>query len=92
MFVAAGLGSVGKASGSDLPQVALWHIVPKFHLWEHIADTVAPQLNPGYATCYADEDIVGRMAKLAKRSHRAAVARTLLGRWRTLLAFRLRRR
>jgi hypothetical protein len=100
-----------------------WHPVPKFHMHEHIADTVAPQadqpkqcrvtcfnfshkfeigsaceieskswqVNPAHATCYADEDIVGRLAALARKVHRLAVTRSLLQRWRFELAWRWRR-
>lgn len=34
-----------------------WHWVPKHHMFEHIADTVAPQVNPAHASCYPDEDL-----------------------------------
>ena len=56
-------------------KVAAWHFVPKHHLTAHIADTMAPQLNPSHGSCYADEDAVGGAAKLAHRCHRRAVTR-----------------
>ena len=52
-----------------------WHVVPKHHLWCHIGDTVAVQINPSHCTCYADEDIVGHLAKTGRKCHRFAVTR-----------------
>ena len=65
-----------------------WHVVPKFHMFEHIADTVAPQVNPKHATCYGDEDVVGHVAKTGRKCHRSAVCHNLLQRWRLVCAWR----
>eukprot|EP00969_Alexandrium_andersonii_P287368 12704613-Alexandrium_andersonii.AAC.1 len=55
--------------------VKKWHAVPKFHIFEHIGDVVAPQINPAHATCYADEDSIGHMAKAARKGHVIAVSK-----------------
>ena len=65
-----------------------WHAVPKMHMFEHIADCVAPQVNPAFTTCYADEDVVGHCAKTGRACHRFGVSQVLLERWRLLCAYR----
>ena len=51
-----------------------------------IADTVALQCNPKYISTYADEHLVGRIGKLARKTHRRGVVQATLRRWQTLLA------
>ena len=68
-------------------RIPIWHFVPKFHMFAHLVDTVAPQVNPAFCTCYADEDLVGHSAKLAARGHRRAVVRVSLGKLRMVLAW-----
>ncbi len=42
----------------------LFHIIPKFHFWLHIA-WLARFCNPKLAWCYSDEDFVGKIAQVA---------------------------
>ena len=48
----------------------LYHIVPKCHMATHLAyDFAAEGVNPRRVTCYADEDMVGRIKKINNRCH-----------------------
>ena len=59
-----------------------WHITPKHHaLLEMITEAVRAKLNPAYHWCWADEDIVGRLSRVAKRCHGRTMARSALKRW-----------
>ena len=51
-----------------------WRSVPKFHMMEHIGHTVAPQVNPRFATCYGEKDLVGHLARIARKGHRKAAS------------------
>ena len=48
----------------------LWHIVPKFHHFQHLLDDALTDLgNPRFFTCFGDEDTVGQILRLAKAGH-----------------------
>ncbi len=57
----------------------LYYLTPKHHALTHIAyDNCG--VNPWTASCYGDEDMVGRMKRIYARGHgRAASRRWLLG-------------
>ena len=47
----------------------LWGMSPKFHMLTHLAYDMAAEANPRSTSCYADEDMVGRMKRLMSRCH-----------------------
>ena len=48
----------------------LYHIIPKCHMSTHLAyDFAADGVNPRRVTCYADEDMVGRVKRIVNRCH-----------------------
>ncbi len=62
-----------------------WRVVPKHHMFEHIADTVAPQVNPSRVSTLSGEDLVGRLARLATKVHKLDVCHALFDRYVVLL-------
>eukprot|EP00969_Alexandrium_andersonii_P371816 15480339-Alexandrium_andersonii.AAC.1 len=64
-----------------------WHIVPKHHMFEHMSDTTAPQINPRFVTTYGGEDLVGRVGKLATKCHKRGVCRSVLSRYLIMLGY-----
>ena len=66
----------------------LWKIVPKFHQLTHIAYDQAPQANPRRTHCYADEDLVGRIKRIAQRCHGGSVGVRAMQRYVILVGLR----
>jgi len=67
----------------------VWQIVPKHHMLTHIAyDFAARGLNPRRVTCYADEDMVGKVKKIMSRCHGATAGRMVLERYAILIGTR----
>lgn len=73
----------------------LWLVTPKFHYWFHLA-VFARFANPRTSWTYADEDYVGRLAKVAKSMvfgiGALRVAGGVVRKFRTALGVRFRRR
>ena len=68
---------------------SLWHITPKFHMAIHLAyDFAAEGVNPRRVTCYADEDMVGRMKKIVSKCHGKSAGKTCLDRYTILVGTR----
>ena len=66
-----------------------WHIVPKCHMATHLAfDFAATGVNPRRVTCYADEDMVGRVKKIVERCHGSTAPVTSLHRYSILVGTR----
>ncbi len=68
-----------------------WHIVPKVHALAHLVYDSA-RVNPRYAHCYQDEDMVGRMKKVYKQCHATTAERRALQRYGVALAVTALRR
>ena len=52
------------AEASDAERF-MWQVLPKAHMTTHLAyDFAASGVNPRRCTCYADEDMIGRVKKL----------------------------
>ena len=67
-----------------------YHITYKFHYFDHMhRDVVELMLNPKYCHCFADEDMVGSIAKVCKATHRATHAVRTLMRYRAMLIQKL---
>ncbi|CAE7863872.1 unnamed protein product, partial [Symbiodinium necroappetens] len=47
----------------------LWKLRPKFHKLDHIAYDQAARINPIVLSCYMDEDAVGKIKRMAMKSH-----------------------
>ena len=48
----------------------IWHISPKSHMATHMVyDFTAEGVNPRRVTCYADEDMVGRVKRIVQQCH-----------------------
>ena len=82
---------VGLRSANELAAVALmrkwelYKLIPTFHALTHYYDT---RLNPRRATCYQDEDMVGRMKKIYVRCHGKTAPRASLQRYRVMIGIR----
>ena len=68
----------------------LWKIRPKFHQLDHLVLDCAPQSNPLRVANYQEEDMVGRMKRLALASHPANLGLSVLERWSWHVALRWR--
>jgi hypothetical protein len=61
---------------------ALWHHIPKHHCFQHLLlDSVSERVNPRYYHCFADEDFIGHMLKVAKRAHSSTVVEHTVAFW-----------
>ena len=68
-------------------RVRKWKIMPKLHLFLHLAEWQAVELgNPKFYWVYADEDLVGQMIEVSRSCHPTTVAATAMYKW-LLLAF-----
>ena len=64
----------------------LYKIRPKMHYFWHICDRMRrSSLNPKLFSCWAAEDYVGKIAKLAERTHRRSTAERTLQRYLFML-------
>jgi hypothetical protein len=53
---------------------ARYNFVPKFHAFCHLLDLIMEQgINIRYYQCYADEDYIGKVGRIAASSHRLAM-------------------
>jgi hypothetical protein len=69
--------------------VRRWKVRPKCHVLAHILlRSGFSRMNPRFWSCWADEDYIGKVCKLARATHPAAVARRTLDRWFANLAVR----
>ena len=71
----------------------LYHIVPKYHMATHLAyDFAADGVNPRRVTCYADEDMVGRVKRVVNRCHGKTAGEISVERCAVLVGTRWRAR
>ena len=63
----------------------LYKLIPKFHALTHYYDT---RLNPRRATCYQDEDMVGRMKKIYVNTHGSTAPKRALERYHVVIGIR----
>ena len=47
----------------------LYKIRPKFHAFEHTIENLANKENPRYFSCFLDEDLMGKVARVAGKCH-----------------------
>ena len=74
------------ASRSDTSR---WRLRPTFHYLHHVIQTIRDdKVNVLFSTCFLDEDFMGKVKKLASRTHRARVGERTLQRYVLLLAVR----
>lgn len=67
----------------------VWQIIPKCHMLTHIAyDFAARGINPRRTTCYADEDMVGKVKKIMSHCHGISAGRMVLERYAILVGTR----
>ena len=57
-----------------------YHIRPKCHMLGHIAFHFLPK-NPRYFACYSDEDLIGRMKRVAQVAHPLYMSRLVMQRY-----------
>ena len=63
-----------------------WNIVPKFHVMDHMLLHVRQtRENPSFTSCFCDEDFVGRIARLAARTHQTSQMERTIDRYTMLL-------
>jgi hypothetical protein len=58
----------------------LWHIVPKFHMFQHLyEDAQGDKYNPRFFTCFGDEDLTGKLLRIARTGHSTTVVDHAVG-------------
>ena len=63
------------------------HIVPKFHVWQHIVeDAAAQRKNPRETSCWGDEDLIGKRLVLGGRLRDVNFAQRFFDHYRLDLA------
>jgi len=65
-----------------------WHIVPKFHFLQHIAEIFAALENPHRVACYGGESLMLIVRRVGAGCHMATFAFSLLLRLRVSLVYR----
>ena len=78
------------ANESIAQQKLLWKIRPKFHQLDHLVLDCAPLSNPLRVANYQEEDMVGRMKRMALACHPANLGHSVLERWSWHVALRWR--
>jgi len=76
------------AERADREGAWLWKILPKHHMFTHMAYDQAPWANPRWVHCYGDEDMVGRVKKLVNTCHGATCGRKALLRYLIIVGVR----
>ena len=73
----------GKLSVMSLrANLKFWKQVPKFHMWEHLTEEQILEFgNPKFWWTYADEDLVGRVIKIAETVHTKTLTASVLFKW-----------
>jgi hypothetical protein len=63
--------------------IALFRARPKVHaLWHHVQHLLSSRMNVvTIFSCWAEEDLMGRVVRISRRTHPATVARRTLQRW-----------
>ena len=62
-------------------------MVPKFHLWLHLAERVPRTWgNPRFCLTYADEDMIGSMMEIGRSCHPTTLPLTALYKWLVYLS------
>jgi hypothetical protein len=52
----------------------LWHIVPKIDAFLHLIEDAQYDLaNPRYFHCFSDEDLIGKLLRVARKGHASTV-------------------
>jgi hypothetical protein len=63
----------------------LWHLRPKFHQFDHLLDwTQATRMNPKMTANWGEEDLIGKLKRIGKNTHRKTASRRVLERWSIL--------
>lgn len=76
------------AEEARLLRKALWKLVPKFHMFCHVAYDFAMQANPRRVHCYPDEDLVGKVKRIFSKCHGGSAGRRTLMRYVILVSMR----
>ena len=69
-------------AAESVPPVHAWKLVPKFHIWQHLAEWV-PSIwgNPRFFWTYCDEDLIGSMTEIGASCHPNTLPITALFKW-----------
>ena len=85
-YLELGLTSCNELAAESLAsRKKLFKLIPKCHALTHYYDT---RLNPRRATCYQDEDMVGRMKKIYVNAHGATAPLRGLQRYHIVICIR----
>ena len=78
------------AKENEVRQLHRYHFVPKFHAFCHLLDVILEQgINIRYYQCYADEDYIGKIGKVAASTHKLAMPVRVLQRLSVLTSLEL---
>ena len=72
---------------NDRGHRAFWSIRPKFHMWQHLAETfcTVTKCNPRLFQCYRNESFMGLVRRLVHSGHRKTLASRCLERYIVLV-------
>jgi hypothetical protein len=73
-------GYVGLARAAVRRRQCLFRVKPKLHGLHHLSLQLK-RLNPSFCSCWSDEDFMGRIAKIASKTHRRSVSLRVLERY-----------
>lgn len=73
-------GFVGLARAALRQRKCLYKVRPKLHGFHHMVLQLR-RVNPSFFSCWSDEDFMGRIAKIASKTHRRAVSLRVLERY-----------
>ena len=59
----------------------IWKMAPKLHLFEHLILQAVAHGHPACWWTYGDEDLVGRLIRIAHTVHPATIAESMLCTW-----------
>ena len=66
-----------------------WQLIPKCHMATHMVfDIAATGVNPRRTTCYADEDMVGKVKKIMTKCHGSTAGKRCMDRYAILVGTR----
>lgn len=72
--------------------VVLYKLRPKHHYLWHIIDDLGSGINPRWMSCFAEEDLLGKLKKIGLKVHKNTSMRRMLERYLLYLTRRIRHR
>ena len=80
------------AAGADAKNEALWLVLPKHHYVCHVVDDLSNRLNPRLFANFLDEDFLGKIKKLGRKTNSKTASLRILQRYLVYVSHRWKRR